>query len=125
MLPSVLVEPVRQRIAQEYDVADPAHLRQPGMAVGVPREAPVAAEPLRPGGAHEEGRHDQVLQLVREAGREELSEYRPAASTISRRTPRACRSPLIRRMSTSRPPSMTVAIAPSRQRASATASLGQ
>ena len=66
--PSVPVETVRERVAQEYDVAEPAHLRQLRTAVWVPREASVADEPLRPGVAHEERRDDQ-LQLVRKAGR--------------------------------------------------------
>src|SRR6476619_8643179 len=76
--PSVPVETVRERVSQEYDVAEPAHLRQLRTAVWVPREASVADEPLRPGVAHEERRDDQ-LQLVRKAGREELSEDLPAA----------------------------------------------
>lgn len=62
--PSVLVETVRERVAQEYDVAEPAHLRQLRTAVWVPREASIADKPLRPGVAHEERRQHQV-QLVR------------------------------------------------------------
>src|ERR1700694_5921953 len=68
---------VRERGAQDYDVAKLVHLRQLRTAVWVPRKASIADEPLRPGVAHEERRHDQV-QLVRKAGREELGEDLPA-----------------------------------------------
>ena len=71
-------EPVGQRVPQQHHVADPAHLREGGPPVGVPREAAVADEPAGAGVAHEERRDDQV-QLVGEVGGEELGVHGPAA----------------------------------------------
>src|SRR6476620_3278717 len=58
------VETVRERVAQEYDVAELAHLCQLRTAGWVPREASIADKPPRPRVAHEERGDDQV-QLVR------------------------------------------------------------
>ena len=71
-------EPRRQRVAQQDDVADLAHLGQRRAAVGVPGEAAVADEPPGPRVADEE-RRDHQVQLVGEVGGEELGVHRAAA----------------------------------------------
>src|SRR5262249_38766541 len=68
---SILFESVRERVAQQYDVTEPVHLRQLRAAVWVPRVASIADEPLRPRVADEERRNDEV-QLVGKTGSEEL-----------------------------------------------------
>ena len=74
----VQAEPGRQRVAQQHDVADRAHLGERGPAAGVEREAAVADEPAGPRVADEERRDDQ-LQLVGQVGGEELGVHGAAA----------------------------------------------
>jgi uncharacterized membrane protein YbhN (UPF0104 family) len=71
-------EPLGERVPQQHHVADPAHLHQGGGAVGAPREPAVAHEPRRPRVADEE-RSDHQVQLVGDAGGEELRVHRFAA----------------------------------------------
>jgi hypothetical protein len=66
----------------------------------------------RPGVAHEERRHDRCSSSARPAVRNWVRTS-PPPSTISRLTPRARRSSPIRHISIGRPPSTTVATAPS------------
>jgi peptidoglycan/LPS O-acetylase OafA/YrhL len=68
---SVVQEPGRERVAQQYHVADPAHVGQRGAPPRVPREAPVAHEARGARVADEEGRHDE-LQLVDQVVGQEL-----------------------------------------------------
>ena len=79
----VLVSPstrnrIGERVPQQHDVADPAHLGERRAPVRVPREPTVADEPPGPGVADEERCDDQV-QLVGEVGGQELGVHRPAA----------------------------------------------
>jgi uncharacterized membrane protein YbhN (UPF0104 family) len=70
--------PVGQRVPEQDDVAELAHLGQVGPVPRIPRERAVADEPRRPGVAHEE-RRDHQVQLVDQAGRQELGVHGAAA----------------------------------------------
>ncbi len=65
------IEAVRQRVPQQRHVAQPANLGEDRPVVLVPGKPAVADEARRPGVPHEQGRYRQV-QLVDEAGGEEL-----------------------------------------------------
>ena len=86
--PSSLREPLRQRIAQQHDIADGLRLGQRGASTGVPRELAVSDESLAAESPTKNGAMTRCSSSARSAVRNCVCIV-PPPSTISRWMPRA------------------------------------
>ena len=109
------IEPIREGVAQQHDVADPAGLGELRATRGGPREAAGAHEPRRADSPTKNGAITSCSSSTRLSIRNWVCTC-PPPSTMRRRTPRSARSSATSGIVTCSPSPMTVATSPSSPR---------